>query len=49
MHVLSVEVSFFVLNKTVGKSKFKINFHKDLKKHFVPSFRVMRTNGQNVP
>ena len=49
MHVLCVEVSLFVLNKTVGKSKFKINFHEDLKKHFVSSFRVIRKNGQNVP
>ena len=49
MHVLCVEVSFFVLNKTVGESMFKINFHEDLKKHFVSSFRVIRKNGQNVP
>ena len=41
MHVLSVEVSFSVLNKTVGRIKFKINFHEDLKKHFVSSFRVI--------
>ena len=38
MHVLSVEVSFSVLKKMVGKSKFKINFYEDLKKHFVSSF-----------
>ena len=49
MHVLSVEVSISVLNKTVGKSKFKINFHEDLQKHFVSSFRVIWKNGQNVP
>ena len=48
-HVLSVEVSISVLNKTVGKSMFKINFHEDLKKHFVSSFRVTWKNGQNVP
>ena len=49
MHVLSVEVSFSVLNKTVGKNKFKINFHEDLKNHFVLSFRVIWKNGQSVP
>ena len=49
MYVLSVEVSFSVLNKTVGKSKFKINFHEDLKKHFVSSLRVIWKNGEIVP